>query len=338
MFGASHEDNAGIYSAISHLIGGDQHSLVIVSGSGTSMIYESIMNAIASFHSELIIPLVIDGKGDLGSDLFDVVSPKPGKVCWRAVSSSSEDATRAVKAAQRSFLFWSKTKPQQKQKILFKAADILESRITEYGGIMETEMGGAVGPVHFWVLPTAVRFLRDIASHIPLITGGIPTVEDQGTSAMIWKEPYGVILGISPWNAPFALGMRAAATAIATGNTTVIKGSELTPRCYWALGQVFQDAGLPASVLNVIYCKTSDGATVTNTIIRHPAVKKINFTGSTDIGRKIARTCGENLKPCLMELGGKNNAIVCTDAHLQKAAKERIVGAVLHVRIDGSES
>lgn len=132
--------------------------------------------------------------------------------------------------------------------------------------------------------------------------------------------------------------MRAAATAIATGNTTVIKGSELTPRCYWALGQVFQDAGLPAGVLNVIYCKTSDGAKVTNTIIRHPAVKKINFTGSTDVGRKIARTCGENLKPCLMELGGKNNAIVCADADLQKAAKECIVGAVLHVRIDPSES
>lgn len=153
----------------------------------------------ASSHQELIIPLIIDGKEDVGSELFDVVSPKTGKVCWKAVSSSSEDATRAVEAAQRSFPSWSKTKPQQKQKILLKAADILESRITEYGGIMETEMGGDVGPVHFWVLPTAVRFLRDIASHIPLITGGIPTVEDQGTSAMIWKEPYGVILGISPW-------------------------------------------------------------------------------------------------------------------------------------------
>lgn len=284
----------------------------------------------ASSDPELVVPLIIDGKEDLGSETFDVVSAKTGKVCWKAVSSNSQDATRAVEAAQKSFPSWSKTKPQQKQKILFKAADILESRIKEYGGIMETEMGGDVGPVHFWVLPTAVRFLRDIASHIPLITGTIPTVENEGTSAMVWKEPYGVVLGISPWNAPFALGMRAAATAIATGNTTVIKGSELSPRCYWALGQAFQDAGLPAGVLNIIYCKASDGAAVTNTMIRHPAVKKINFTGSTDVGRKIARTCGENLKPCLMELGGKNNAIVCADADLQKAAKECIVGAVLH--------
>ncbi|QSZ29875.1 hypothetical protein DSL72_004393 [Monilinia vaccinii-corymbosi] len=284
----------------------------------------------ASSDPELVIPLLIDGKEDFGSETFDVVSSKTGKVCWKAVSSSSEDATRAVEAAQRAFPLWSKTKPQQKQKILFKAADILESRITEYGGIMETEMGGAVGPIHYWMLPKGVRFLRDIANHIPLMGGNIPTVEAEGTSAMVWKEPYGVILGISPWNAPFVLGMRAAATAIATGNTTVIKGSELSPRCYWALGQAFQDAGLPAGVLNIIYCKASDGAAVTNTMIRHPAVKKINFTGSTDVGRKIARTCGENLKPCLMELGGKNSAIVCADADLQKAARDCIVGAVQH--------
>lgn len=127
--------------------------------------------------------------------------------------------------------------------------------------------------------------------------------------------------------------MRAAATAIATGNTTVIKGSELSPRCYWVLGQVFQEAGLPPGVLNIIYSKRSDSAAVTNTMIKHPAVRKINFTGSTEVGRKIARTCGENLKPCLMELGGKNTAIVLADADLKKAAEECIIGAVLHVSL-----
>lgn len=124
--------------------------------------------------------------------------------------------------------------------------------------------------------------------------------------------------------------MRAAATAIATGNTTVLKGSELTPRCYWALGKVFHDAGLPPGVLNIIYAKATDGAVVTNAMIRHPAVRKVNFTGSTDVGSKIARTCGENLKPCLMELGGKNSAIVCADADLQKAARECIIGGLVH--------
>lgn len=138
---------------------------------------------------------------------------------------------------------------------------------------------------------------------------------------------------LSQRNAPFALGMRAAATTIATGNTTVIKGSELSPRCYWALGQVFQDAGLPPGVLNIIYCNASNSTAVTNAIIRHLAVKKVNFTGSIEVGKMIARTCGENLKPCLMELGGKNSAIVLADADLQKAAHECFVGSVFHVCI-----
>ncbi|KAA8567390.1 hypothetical protein EYC84_010410 [Monilinia fructicola] len=216
---------------------------------------------------ELVIPLIIGGKEDNGSSTFDVVSATTGKVCWKAASASSEDAIRAVEAAKKAFPSWSKVKPREKQKILFKTADILESRSTEYGNIMQMEMGGAASPVHGFILPTG-----------------------EGHSAMIWKEPYGVILGIGPFNAPFALGMRAAATAIATGNTTVLKGSELTPKCYWALGKVFHDAGLPAGVLNIIYVKSADGAAVTNTIIRHPAVRKINFTGSTDVGSKIAQS------------------------------------------------
>lgn len=147
---------------------------------------------------ELVIPLIIGGKEDNGSSTFDVVSATTGKVCWKAASASSEDAIRAVEAAKKAFPSWSKVKPREKQKILFKAADILESRSTEYGNIMQMEMGGAASPVHGFILPTGIAFLRDIASHIPLVTGSVPTVAGEGHSAMIWKEPYGVILGIGP--------------------------------------------------------------------------------------------------------------------------------------------
>ncbi|TGO58023.1 hypothetical protein BCON_0059g00020 [Botryotinia convoluta] len=238
----------------------------------------------AESNPEFVVPLIIDGKEENGSSTFNVVSP-----------------FTAVEVAKRAFPSWSRFKPLEKQKLLFKAADLLESRITKYGNIMQTEMGGLERVVHGWILPFAVEVLRDVASHIPLVTGNVTTSKGEGQSAMIWKEPFGVILGIGPFNAPFALGMRAAATAIATGNTTVLKGSELTPKCYWALGKVF-----------------------------HDAVWKVNFTGSTEVGSKIARTCGENLKPCLMELGGKNSAIVCADADLQEAATECIVGGFLH--------
>lgn len=110
----------------------------------------------------------------------------------------------------------------------------------------------------------------------------------------------------------------------------MLKASELTPRCYWAIGKAFEEAGLPAGVLNIISCRPEDAPQVVNVMIEHPVVRKINFTGSAATGRKIAKTCGENLKPCLMELGGKNAAIVCEDADLEKAARECIAGAFLN--------
>lgn len=134
-------------------------------------------------------------------------------------------------------------------------------------------------------------------------------------------------------NAPFVFGVRSAATAIATGNTAILKASEMTPRCYWAIGKAFHDAGLPAGVLNVISCSAARAAEVVGVIIEHPAVRKINFTGSAAVGRKVARVCGENLKPCVMELGGKNSTIVLEDADLEKAAEACLAGAFLNVRL-----
>jgi acyl-CoA reductase-like NAD-dependent aldehyde dehydrogenase len=132
-------------------------------------------------------------------------------------------------------------------------------------------------------------------------------------------------------NAPYVFGVRSAATAIATGNTTVLKGSELTPRCYWAVGKAFHQAGLPAGVLNVLSCPPSKAEEIVNVMIEHPAVRHVNFTGSAAVGRKVARMCGQNLKPCLMELGGKNSAIVLEDADLQKAAEACIAGSFASV-------
>jgi acyl-CoA reductase-like NAD-dependent aldehyde dehydrogenase len=126
-------------------------------------------------------------------------------------------------------------------------------------------------------------------------------------------------------------GIRSAATAIATGNTTILKASELTPRSYWAIGKAFHEAGLPNGVLNVLCCPPSRAAEIAKTIIEHPAVRKINFTGSAATGRKVARTCGENLKPCVMELGGKNSAIILEDADLELAAQACLAGSFINV-------
>ena len=132
-------------------------------------------------------------------------------------------------------------------------------------------------------------------------------------------------------NAPYILGCRAFAYALAAGNTVVFKGSELAPRCFQTLVDVMHEAGLPAGCLNLIFTRPQDAAEVTASLIANPAVGKINFTGSTAVGKIIASTAGKFLKPVLLELGGKATAIVLKDADLRKAATFCTLGAFSHV-------
>lgn len=134
-------------------------------------------------------------------------------------------------------------------------------------------------------------------------------------------------------NAPYILGVRAVAIPLAAGNTTILKGSELSPKCFWAIGDIFRQAGLPAGCLNILYHKPSDAAEITTTLIAHPAVRKISFTGSTNVGSIIAATAGKYIKPVLLELGGKASAVVLDDADLEKAAMGCTLGSFLHVSI-----
>ncbi|RAH65571.1 aldehyde dehydrogenase [Aspergillus aculeatinus CBS 121060] len=277
-----------------------------------------------------VIPLIINGKEELAESTFEVVSPYTNEPCWAAASASPQDAIRAVEAAEAAFPAWSQTKPTVRRDILLKAADILESRLEQNAEYMRTEMGADVGASQFFIVPLGIRMLRDIAGRITSICGSVPVVEEEGQSAMIYKEPMGVILGIVPWNAPYVFGVRAAACALAAGNTTILKSSEATPCSYWALARAFVDAGVPAGCFNLISCRPQDAPAVVNAMVEHPAVRKINFTGSTAVGRKLAAVCGQNLKPCLMELGGKNSAIVRADANIETAVKGVLAGAYLN--------
>lgn len=133
-------------------------------------------------------------------------------------------------------------------------------------------------------------------------------------------------------NAPFILGVRKAALAVAAGNTMILKGSELSPKSYWAIGDVFRQAGLPTGCVNILFHRTSDAVEVTEALIAAPEVKKICFTGSTTVGRIIASTAGRYVKPVILELGGKGSCLVLDDASLDKAAHACTMGAFLHVR------
>lgn len=149
--------------------------------------------------SNVVVPLIIDGREETGPVTFDVISPYTNKICWTATSASPKDAIRAVEAADAAFPAWSKTKPTVRRDILLRAADILESRLEINSEIMRTEMGADVGTSQFFVAPLSIRMLRDIAGRITSICGSVPVLEQEGQSAIIYKEPMGVILGIVPW-------------------------------------------------------------------------------------------------------------------------------------------
>ena len=125
--------------------------------------------------------------------------------------------------------------------------------------------------------------------------------------------------------------MRAIALPLAAGNTVILKGSELSPKCFWALGQIFCKAGLPKGCVNVIYHRTSDAVAVTTALIAHPAVRKLSFTGSTQVGHAIASVAGKFGKPVLLELGGKAPCLILDDANLQEAASGCLIGAFANV-------
>lgn len=275
------------------------------------------------------VPLWIAGKEVATSTTFDVNSPSTGDKLWASSSVSAKEATQAIEAAQDAFKTWKKTKPAEIRKILLKAAAILESRQEELMGYMMQETGALQGFTGF-NFATTVENIRDVAGRPANILGQIPQTGTPGQGAFIYKEPCGVIFGMAPWNAPYILGMRAFLYALAAGNTVVLKGSELSPRTFWAMGSVMKEAGLPDGVLSVIYHRPEDAVSVTNAIIEHPFVKKVNFTGSTGVGSIIASKAGKELKPVLMELGGKASAIVCEDANLENAAMQVAMGSFFH--------
>lgn len=145
------------------------------------------------------VPLIINGKEEYPSASFDVISPYTNQPCWTAAAATPQDALRAVEAADAAFPSWSQTKPTARRDVLLKAADLLEQRLEQNAEYMRTEMGADVGASQMFVVPLAIRMLRDIAGRITSICGSVPVVEGEGQSAIVFKEAMGVILGIVPW-------------------------------------------------------------------------------------------------------------------------------------------
>ena len=274
-------------------------------------------------------PLLISNASYKTSSTFPVHSPATGKLLHHFSSASISDTTHAIETAQKAFPKWRSLPPPQKRDIFLRAAEIMGSRKEALAKVCADETGAPPAWGEFNI-NLAIDILKDVAGRLSSIVGTIPATAQEGVSAMVYKEPYGVILAIAPWNAPFILGVRSIVYPLAAGNTVISKAPEFSPLCSSAITSCLHDAGLPEGVLNLIAHQPSDAAAVTKHLIEHPSIKKINFTGSTAVGKIIARLAGENLKPVLLELGGKAPAIVLEDADLELAAMECAVGAFLH--------
>ena len=139
-----------------------------------------------------------------------------------------------------------------------------------------------------------------------------------------------MVLGIAPWNAPVILGVRALAAPLACGNTVILRSSEICPATHHLIGQTLNDAGFPKGVVNVISNAPQDAARIVEALIAHPAVRRVNFTGSSKVGKIIARLAAEHLKPVLLELGGKAPFIVLDDADIDQAVEAAAFGAFMN--------
>lgn len=274
------------------------------------------------------IHLLIGGerRSATGRASFERRNPLDHGVATRAPAATPADAVAAVEAAAAAFPAWAATGPGERRALLMKAAHALEARAEAFTAAMAAETGASAIWAGFNV-HLAAGMLLEAAALTTRIEGSILPSDVPGSVAMAVRQPAGVVLGIAPWNAPVILGVRALATPLACGNTVVLKGSELCPATHGLIIEALQDAGLPAGVVNFVTNAPADAGAVVEAMVAHPALRRVNFTGSTHVGRLIAQTCAKYLKPAVLELGGKAPFVVLDDADLDAAVAAATFGA-----------
>jgi benzaldehyde dehydrogenase (NAD) len=260
---------------------------------------------------------------------FDRINPLTGEVATTAAAMSVTDAAAACDAAAAAFPAWSALGPNARRALLSKAADELEARAPQFVAAMMAEIGSTRGWAGF-NLKLAAGIVREAAAMTTQIGGEVIPSDRPGCLAMALREPVGVIVGIAPWNAPIILGVRAIAMPLACGNSVILKGSEQCPRTHALIVEAFAAAGLPEGAVTLVTNAPKDAAEIVAALIDHPAVRRINFTGSTAVGRIIAQRAAGHLKPVLLELGGKAPLIVLEDADLDEAVRAAAFGAFMN--------
>jgi acyl-CoA reductase-like NAD-dependent aldehyde dehydrogenase len=275
--------------------------------------------------------LIIDNEDRSASDgaTFVRCNPDNGQTVTVAAAASVEDVRIAVESSATALRKWSAVGPTARRDILLEAAELLHERTEELGDLMVRETGASAGWAKFNT-HLAHGMLREAASLTTQIKGEVIPADKPGSFSMAIRRPAGVVVSIAPWNAPIILAVRSFATALACGNTVVLKASESSPGTQYLLARILRDAGLPPGVLNLLTNAPADAAKIGEALISHPAVRRVNFTGSTKTGRIVAETAARYLKPVLLELGGKAPLLILADADVDNAVRAAVFGGFMH--------
>ncbi|WP_082825436.1 aldehyde dehydrogenase [Marinomonas sp. TW1] len=288
------------------------------------------------------VNLFVDGQHQpaMNGGYFDRLDPSNDLVASHVACGRREDAEHMVAVATASFPAWSATQVEERAAILQRAKSLMPKYRDRFADCMLREIGATQEWVDFniKVAIEAIDAAVDLAvfhqaKKCSAETASVPSQQSafhQTKDSYIVRKPAGVCLAIAPWNAPIVLGMRAVVFPLAFGNTVILKASELSPGTHVLLAELLHEAGIPEGVIGAMTNASEHSEEVITSLISNPSVRRVNFTGSTRVGRIIAGIAAKHLKRCLLELGGKSPLIVLKDANLALAAKEAAYGAFLN--------
>ncbi|KAG8710428.1 hypothetical protein FRC09_000145 [Ceratobasidium sp. 395] len=283
-----------------------------------------IVDVLSNPLSSDLLPCFIAGEARASSRTYPRLGPHTGRHLFDVSAADESIVQEAIKSAQAAFPAWSATSPVERRKIFQSATKIIEERQEQIVklGLHETTNSELWANIDIML---TIAALDELAAAITQLKAEV-VQPAPGQEGYIFR----VVLGIAPWNAALTLACRAISNPIMAGNTAILKTSEHSPRLHMAVAQIFAEAGLPDGVLNVVHVDPEQAPKLTEMMIAHPAIRKVNFTGSTLVGSKIAEVSGRHLKPVVMELGGAAPFIVLEDADVEHAVNNAVHGSFLH--------
>ena len=266
------------------------------------------------------VKLFINGEWTAGSSgkSEPIVNPATGQVLARLAHAGPADLDEALHAADKGFKLWRKVSAYDRSKLLRRAGDIIRSRADEIGALMTQEQGKPLAEAKMETL-LAGDIMDWFAEEARRTYGRIVPARGEGVMQLVVREPVGPVAAFTPWNFPINQAVRKVSAALAAGCSVILKGPEETPASVAALIRAYADAGLPAGVLNLVFGVPSE---ISEYLIPNPVIRKITFTGSTPVGKKLAALAGQHMKRITMELGGHAPAIVFGDADVDTAVKQ----------------